>query len=349
MAGRRRNSSPRPWRHLAKLYILIAAEDEEDTMVTEFKKWSKEELVEFSKEVGSHWKAQTIASMALELAADVDKIKAVLEKADLSSPPPDPEDEELGKEAERKDREEEEKNNETVKEKDKNKGGKDQKKEEGKGAAKPLTVPALRVHVSAIEGVKRSMEPELRRLFPDAAESYGGRSKDEYNVYTKVMRAILVMEALTMDQYIEPEEMLVEFGLIKDILAKRMLSVHTFEVEGWAIAKHIRVSEDSFLESEAVRTELKLARKMAGTVKEKGGGRGQQRGAQRGGRRWERRERVEPYTPYGQRQGGYQQGQQRAPWPKRDKSMILCYGCNTLGHYKYECTSTPKAQGGAGP
>jgi hypothetical protein len=163
------------------------------------------------------------------------------------------------------------------------------------------------------------------------------------------MRAILVMEALTMDQYIEPEEMLVEFGLIKDILAKRMLSVHTFEVEGWSVAKHIRVSEDSFLESEAVRTELKLARKMAGTVKEKGGGRGQQRGAQRGGRRWERRERAEPYTPYGQRQGGYQQGQQRAPWPKKDKSMILCYGCNTLGHYKYECTSTPKAQGGAGP
>jgi hypothetical protein len=345
---------------LEELFLELEDGDMRDMM----RKWRKKELTDMcAKYTLSYTSNDSVTTLINTIFDDRVILRLTVKDvvAERVGKGPDEGDEGDSEEETEKERKRvEEEGRKRKRELDKGEGGEKDKelgkdKDKGNGVLKRLKkekglvfAPEISMEFSEVEGMKRQFEREVAKIYPDPASTYTARGKEESEVLIKALRQLAILKAMVGDGVLTATEVVDECTKIAEELGKRAVQIHVYETEGWDVAKHVKRGGESFLESADVEKEVKAARKVAAQFKGKSQGYQGRRVGQRGGYRGGFQQRATFSPGYGGQVGSSGGGGGGGgPGFKRDKSMVVCYGCRQTGHFKFECLLTPKSQGGA--
>jgi hypothetical protein len=345
-----------PLRAVEELEVLLLELEDAD-MREKMRKWRKKELQDLcAKYTLSYTSNDSVTKLINTIFDDRVVLRLTVkdvieERAGKGSDDEDEGDEDEEAERARKKVEEEGRKRKREEELGKDKGV-DKNKVEGvvkrvKKEKGLVFAPEVSMEFSEVEGMKRQFEREVEKVYPDPAVTYTARGKEESEVLIRALRQLAMLKAMVGDGALTATEVVDECTKIAEELGKRAVQIHVYETEGWDVAKHVKRGGESFLETADVEKEVKAARKVAAQFRGKNQGYQSRRGAQRGGYRGGFQQRATFSPGYGGQGGGSGGGGGGGPGFKKDKSMVVCYGCRQTGHYKFECLLTPKSQGGA--
>jgi hypothetical protein len=202
-----------------------------------------------------------------------------------------------------------------------------------------LLIPEVSPLISEADVTIQRMQLQAERVFPDPKPEYSAHSKEEAKVIAKALRGLAILQGLLREELVTEEVMVDGIAKVMETLCQRLIQLEVFESEGWAVAKHVDLFEESFLKSDTVKNQMKEARKVASRFRDPKAGKGA-KDKSKGGYSWAKPAQQAPqYAPYAP------PTQQRVTFTgKKDISQVVCFNCHQAGHYKSNCP-LPAGQG----